>query len=227
MSMDPLASRVAERFYSVFRRAFDTVSVKAASGERTEYEVLKRYGEFVVHAMLGGRGYSVVYAPTGVTVRTTISSRKVADGLAKHLGSGPGNSLWHRAVRGDVEVKTAFDTMVAEFKPVPGPPKRAGSKTPVGGPRFPFEAAADGDHIQKTFRSMDAALRAAIDFRRDHPGDSSTDWLKIERRASEKATPQPLVSLKGATGGWNILASALTDAPAHLVRELLAEGDEE
>ena len=226
MSLDPLAPKVAERFYSALRRAFDVVKVKGANGETTEHEVLKRYGEFVVHAIVGGRGYSVVHAPTGETLRTDISARKVSDGLAKYLGQGEGKGLWRRVTAGDEGARTELGALVADFQPVPGPPKRGGGAWKGESAVVALEAAADGDHVHVTFRSVEAALRAAVEFRRDHPGNDPTDWLRVERRvAGSKA--ESLVSLRGAHGGWHILVSALSDVPRHLSQELLDEESEE
>lgn len=227
MSHDPVASKVANRFFSALQRVFDTVTVKNADGSEQEYEVVKRYQHFVVHAMTGGRGYCVVHAPTGQTIRTDITSRKVADGMAKYLGIGDGQPIFQKAARGDIASRVALDAILVDFKPTPGPAKRLMNKGAAKGPTFPFEAAAGGNHVTRTFKSMEAALRAAIEFRRDHAGDSDYDWLRITRRASTKSAPEHLITLRGTDEGWRILASALTDAPKHLLSELLDQDDED
>lgn len=227
MSHDPVASKVAARFFSALKRAFDTVQVKNADGSEQEYEVVKRYQQFVVHAMTGGRGYSVVHAPSGQTIRTDITSRKMADGMAKYLGVGEGLPVFQKAARGDTASRVALDALLADFKPVVGPAKRSMGKAASKAPTFPFEAAAGGNHVLRTFKSIESALRAAIEFRRDHPGDSDYDWLRITRRASAKSAPEHLITLRGTDEGWRILASALTDAPKHLLSELLEQDDED
>lgn len=224
MSMDPLAPKVAARFFTALARAFDSVKVKSASGEVHEYEVLKRYGHFVVHAMTGGRGYAVVHAATGQEIKRMIPSRKVADGIAKYLHSD-GRDLYQKVAKGDPEARIALDATLQDFRPVPGPAKRASGKEAPKGPSFPFEATADGNHIQRTFRSLDAALRAAIEFRRDHPGDSIADIVRVEQRTASKGPSEDLVVLRGTSSGWRILKSALSDAPGHLVDELLEHED--
>lgn len=225
MSIDPLAPKIAARFFSSLKRAFDVVNVKMAEGGEREFEVVKRYGEFVVHVAVGGRGYSIVHAPSGQTVRTSVTSRKMADGMTKYLSQSEGRSLYLKAARGDLPAKITLEDTLTNFRPTPGPPKRGGGKVAVTS--YPFEAAADGNHVTRTFRSVEAALRAAIEFRKDHPGDSDYDWLRITRRASDKSAPEHLVTLRGTGDGWRILASALTDAPEHLVSELLDRDDEE
>lgn len=223
MSMDPLAPKVAARFFTALRRVFDTVQVKAANGEVYEFEVLKRYGEFIVHAMLGGRGYTIVHAPSSLEVKSEVPSRKVADGIAKYLGTGPGKTLYQKVAKGDDGARAELDQVLADFKPIPGPPKRGGGKTPTEkNASFPFEAKADGNSVQRTFRSLDAALRAAIEFSKSHPGDSNGDTIKIEKAAGT-APAQPIVVMRGTAVGWRILKSALSDAPNHLVRELTEE----
>jgi hypothetical protein len=225
MSMDPLAPKVAERFYSALKRAFDTVKVRTASGVEHEHEVLKRYGHFVVHAMIGGRGYTVVHDTTGQEIKSKITSRKVADGVAKYLHT-TGRELFQKAAKGDPEARDGLERVLQDFRPVPGPAKRASESSHQKGPSYPFEATADGNHIQRTFRSLDAALRAAIEFRRDHPGDSVADVVRVEQRTASKGPSEAVVVLRGTSSGWRILQSALSDAPDHLVDELLEHEDE-
>ncbi len=119
--MDPLAPRVASRFFDALRRRYDIVKVAAANGEATDVDVLKRCGSLVVHVILGGKGYGVTHVPTGTLLKESIPSRREADGLCRHFGEGPGRTLLASAFR---EGTTALRELEAEIQRYKAPPKK-------------------------------------------------------------------------------------------------------
>jgi hypothetical protein len=95
------------------RPKLGTVTLALRDGKQ-EVPALARHGDLVVHQSLGGEGYSITHAPTGMSARH-FGRRKVAEDFARHFGAGEGAETFKKAVAGDKAAGKEMGTLVRRW----------------------------------------------------------------------------------------------------------------
>lgn len=96
------------------RPKLGTVTLTLREGKRQEVPALSRHGDLVVHQSLGGEGYSITHAPTGMSARH-FGRRKVAEDFARHFGAGEGAATFAKAVAGDKAAGKEMGTLIKRW----------------------------------------------------------------------------------------------------------------